>query len=154
MTASPASNHHQARNPSNSAQAVALLDGQRVLLVEDSPDQQRLFAALLQHAGATVTLECNGMSAVATATQSLPSFDVVIMDFAMPLMDGIQATRQLRDRGYGGPIIGITAYDSEEIQKSWLAAGCDQYLTKPFDNTVLVTAAHGLISAGCRRRSN
>ena len=149
MTASSTS--YQARNPSDSARSAAPLKGKRVLLVEDCPDQQRLFASLLQHAGATVTLECNGQSAVAAAMGSLAPLDAVIMDLAMPVMNGIQATRQLRERGYRGPIIGITAHDSEETQRSWLGAGCDAYLTKPFDRTVLVTAVHRYISTGTKQ---
>jgi CheY-like chemotaxis protein len=133
--------------PEKPAPPAEPLEGRQVLLVEDSPDQRRLFAALLEYAGATVTLECNGEAAVATATQSPTPFDAIVMDLSMPIMDGIEATRQLRSRGYEGAIVGITAHDTEGLEDSWIKAGCDAYLTKPLDTTALVNTVHRLIPA-------
>ena len=143
--------------PSNSAQAIDspadssptdfTLEGQQVLLVEDCADQRRLFLQFLQSAGAEVTLECNGRSAV-DAVKKLPTrFDAVVMDFQMPETDGLDATRQLRELGYRGAIIAVTAYGSNELKQSWFQAGCDEYLEKPLDKQKLVGAVRRLVAA-------
>jgi CheY-like chemotaxis protein len=127
------------------------LEGRRVLLVEDCPDQQRLLAAQLQRSGARVTLECNGKSAVRLVERSAKPFDVVVMDFAMPVMDGIEATRQLRARGYRGAIVGITATSYGGTEQRWLEAGCDVFLQKPLDVSQFFVAISPLISKNIDR---
>lgn len=107
----------------------------RLLLVEDCPDDQRLMAHSLSCAGAEVVLECNGEGAVtrfARAKASGEVFDGVVMDLQMPGMNGIEATRQLRERGYVGPIIAITAHGDGDTERRWRLAGCTSYLTKPY----------------------
>ena len=101
----------------HSAQVAPLLAGKQVLLAEDSLDQGRLILKFLQLAGAEVTLECNGQAAVDAVQKSPALFDAVVMDFQMPGMDGVDATRQLRALGYAGTIIAITAFGSEELKQ-------------------------------------
>lgn len=142
------------RGFSCSGQLSLPLQGRRVLLVEDCPDQQRLLAVALRHSGADVTLECNGEAAVDAIVGSATPFDVVVMDLAMPLMDGIQATRLLRARGQAVPVIGITAYETEQTRNQWLAEGCNEFLAKPFDSAALVTAVQRLAADAVECRTD
>jgi CheY-like chemotaxis protein len=116
------------------------LYGRQVLLVEDCPDQGRLYLKFLQCAGAEVTLECTGQSAVDTIRKAPDLFDSVIMDFQMPELDGLDATRQLRGIGYQGTIIGVTAFNSEDLRTSWFHAGCNDLLDKPLAHSALIHA--------------
>ncbi len=112
------------------------LAGRRILVAEDSPDNQRILSAILRKAGASVTLVENGREAVEIADRE--PFDLIVMDIQMPILDGYEATRRLRKAGYGGPIIALTAHASDGDQQKCLAAGCDDYATKPFSRQTLL----------------
>jgi len=113
----------------------------RVLLAEDGPDNQRLIAHILRKAGAEVVVADNGQVAVdlaLAARQAGNPFDVILMDMQMPVMDGYQATRQLRKTGYEGSVIALTASAMSEDRRKCLDAGCNDYTTKPIDRAVLL----------------
>ena len=124
-----------------------------VLLAEDGPDNQRLIALVLRKAGAFVTVVDNGELAVQLARRAMQGdlrrkddpggrFDVILMDMQMPVLDGCQATRRLRDEGYEGAIIALTANHMAEDREQCFAAGCDDFATKPIDrSTLLATVA-------------
>ena len=118
------------RSASNRAKSATDLRGVRVLLAEDGADTRRLIGAYLEHAGAQVTCAENGREACTRATVDGP-FDLVLMDVQMPEMDGLTATRQLRDHGYDTPIVSLTANALNGDRERCLAAGCDAYLPKP-----------------------
>lgn len=117
------------------------LGGCRVLLVEDGIDNQRLITMFLRRAGADVALAADGQEAVRAALQARSEghcFDVILMDMQMPRMDGYEATSLLRHEGYEGTIIALTAHAMSGDRQRCLAAGCDDYATKPIQRSALV----------------
>jgi PAS domain S-box-containing protein len=126
----------------------------RVLLVEDGPDNQRLIATILRKAGAEVTVAGNGQAGcdlVREATIRGEPYEVVLMDMQMPVLDGYEATAQLRRGGYRRPVIALTAHAMQGERERCLAAGCDDFLCKPITRTALVDTvrryANGFVRA-------
>lgn len=106
----------------------------RVLLAEDGRDNQALICHILRRAGAEVWTVENGRLAVdrvLEAEHAGEPFDVILMDVNMPVMDGFEATRVLREHDYRGPVVMVTAGATAENRERGLAAGCNDFLTKP-----------------------
>ena len=125
--------------PINSSKKV--LEGLNLLLVEDGPDNQRLIRFLLEKAGAQVTLASDGAEGLREAQRAWQKddpFDVVLMDMQMPVMDGYEATRELRTLGYPLPILALTAHAMKGELERCLEAGCDSYLSKPINRELLI----------------
>ncbi|VAW99363.1 hypothetical protein MNBD_GAMMA19-253 [hydrothermal vent metagenome] len=102
-----------------------------LLLVEDNPENQRLITKSIRKIGLTVDTVENGKAGVEKALSG--SYNLVLMDMQMPVMNGLEAIQKLRAQGYTVPIISITANAMQEDKNSCLAAGADNYLTKPLD---------------------
>jgi PAS domain S-box-containing protein len=119
----------------------------RILLAEDNLVNQRLVARLLERRGHTVTIVSDGREAVATWTSG--TFDLVLMDVQMPVMDGCEATAAIRarERIIGGhlPIIALTAHAMKADEEQCLRAGMDAYLSKPVQPKALVELVEGLV---------
>lgn len=130
--------------------------GRRALLVEDGPDNQRLIAHFLKSAQLTVEFAANGIdgvdAALAAECEGQP-FDIVLMDMQMPVLDGYDATRRLREAGYPRPIIALTAHAMRGDRENCLEAGCDEYASKPIDRSALLDLIASLLdSTGANER--
>jgi signal transduction histidine kinase len=124
-----------ARGPAPAAKASG-----RVLLAEDGPDNQRLISHMLRRSGLEVEVVENGRLAWERALEALEAepFDVILMDMQMPEMDGYEATQRLRADGYDRAIVALTAHALESDREKCLAAGCDDYATKPVSRARLI----------------
>lgn len=109
----------------------------RVLVVDDSTDNQQLIAEFLCRAGAKVESAENGLEGFKAAL--VGNHDVIIMDLQMPIMDGYTATQRLREHGYTRPIIALTAHAMNEVRKKCLNVGCTDHLAKPINPTELIS---------------
>lgn len=129
-TAHPAPEHHPMP-----------LSGLRVLVVEDNDLNQELAAALLSDAGAVVSLAANGQQALDRL--HLAPCDLVLMDWKMPLMDGLEATRRLRvdPRFADLPIVAMTSSALPSDKEACLRAGMNDHLSKPIDPDLLIRMA-------------
>jgi signal transduction histidine kinase/FixJ family two-component response regulator len=136
----------------------------RVLLAEDGPDNQRLIRALLEKAGADVTVVDNGQSVLDLALQAVAEaahgtgvgkpFEVILLDIQMPILDGWQTARALRAAGYLLPVVALTANAMPEDRQRCLDAGCDDFVSKPIDRAILLTTiAHWAESGSAPRKA-
>ncbi len=126
--------------PMRTKTSVLLLKGMQILLVDDSADNQILMKIFLENAGASVELAKDGGEAIEKALSG--NYDLLLMDVMMPVVDGLEATRRLRERGYDRPIVAVSAHAlREEVDRS-LAAGCNDHLSKPVSCAKLVTTAY------------
>jgi PAS domain S-box-containing protein len=129
----------------------------RILLAEDGIDNQRLIGFHLRKAGATVEVAGNGRVAMEMIEQSIAAgtpFDLLLSDMQMPEMDGYSLARTLRERGWKVPIIALTAHAMADDRAKCVAAGCDDYVSKPIDKTLLLsTCSNWLNKAGSIERA-
>ncbi len=101
----------------------------RVLVAEDNVINQKILKMLLESMGIQVEIAADGASALAAARSG--GFDLVLMDIQMPVLNGLQATRRMRDEGICLPVIVVTAHALEEMERMAFQAGADAFVTKP-----------------------
>ena len=110
------------------------LDGIRILVVDDNPDNRAIITLMLEECGAVADEAENGklgMDTVLEARQSGTPYHLVLMDMMMPVMDGYTAVKSLRDEKVDTPIIALTAFAMEGDRQRCINAGCDGYAAKP-----------------------
>jgi PAS domain S-box-containing protein len=112
------------------------IDGMRILLTEDSKDNQLIVSRLLTTAGAKVDIVENGKEAIDRLEVS--QYDLVLMDIQMPIMDGYEATTLLRSRGFKTPILALTAHALEEERQHCLNSGFSEHISKPIERKSLI----------------
>jgi CheY-like chemotaxis protein len=109
-----------------------------ILLAEDNPLNQKLATFMLSKAGYQLEVVENGKEAVEKFTSDPDHYDLIFMDIHMPEMDGREATRILRNRGYENiPIIAMTADAMKEDREKCLAAGMSDYIAKPIKREIV-----------------
>ncbi len=121
----------------------------RILLVEDDAANQYSIGFLLRSAGYEVIVAANGQQGVAVALRERP--DLILMDMMMPIMSGFDATKILKSHAEVGatPIIALTAAAMAGDRERTLAAGCDDYVSKPIDRLLLLERVRHWEKAGC-----
>ena len=132
------------RDIRSSSSGQQRLTGLRILAANDNPVNQLVLENFLNREGAEVTMVSDGQQAV-EAVKRGGAFDAVLMDIQMPVMDGIEATRNLRQISPNLPIIGQTAHAMKEEHDKCLAAGMVATITKPIDVEILVATVLGHI---------
>ncbi|UOF00712.1 PAS domain S-box protein [Bdellovibrio reynosensis] len=111
---------------------------ERILIVDDAPDNRNLFVRYLQKMGITsdkIEVAQNGKEAVEKCGSN--EYSLVLMDIQMPVMDGFEAVKQLRSQGYEGPVVALTAHAMKGDEEKCLAEGFDGYLQKPLSRDAL-----------------
>lgn len=124
-------------NPVSANDSVSLVcGGLSILLAEDDVSSQKMMALLLEkQMGNRVDIAGNGADAVKMAENR--AYDIILMDVNMPLMNGIEATRKIREKGNHVPILALTASAMKGDRERFLKAGMDGYLSKPISKSIL-----------------
>lgn len=107
------------------------ITGKRIAVVEDDAASLKYYETLLRETGAEVSAFRNGKEFVEAITTQKAVFDMVFMDFLIPLVNGIDCTRAFRQVNRSAPVILITAYYSEQTKNEAYIAGCTEYNLKP-----------------------
>ena len=117
----------------------------KVLLVEDTEDNRQMMRRLLEMSGYRVVEAINGVEAVKLASEEKPR--IILMDLSLPLIDGLTATRRIRNLpGLSKvPIVAVSAHDTADFHSEALAAGCNAYITKPIDYPELEEVVNRLL---------
>ena len=117
-----------------------------VLVVEDQEDNRRILSVYLEYVGYRVVSAVNGAEGVATAREQRPN--VIVMDISMPVLDGYQALRLLREDPELGeiPVIALTAHALSTDREAVLAAGFDSYLAKPIEPRLVAAEVRRIIA--------
>ena len=115
----------------------------KILIAEDDRELRQLFSHLLSRNGYTVTGVSNGQEALAAMDADF--YDMIISDIMMPVMDGYELVRQLRDVGNTTPVLMITAKDAFDAMRLGFQSGVDDYMVKPINVNELVLRVQALL---------
>jgi len=117
----------------------------QVLVVDDEPMNLDLARAVLEREGHQLAYATTGQEALDACARQ--AFDLILMDINMPVMDGYQATRTLRERGWRGPIVVVTGSTSGAEEREALAQGADLFMRKPYRRQQLLDAISQVMAA-------
>lgn len=120
---------------------------QTVMVVEDFEDNRFMMRRLLEMSGYNVVEAINGEEAIEIALRERPG--LILMDLSLPRVDGLAATRRMRQHSELSdiPIVAVSAHDTSDFHAEALAAGCNDYVTKPIDFDDLQELLKGLLPA-------
>ena len=120
----------------------------RVLLVDDYPDAREMYSEYLKFSGFDVVEASNGVEALQRAIETSP--DIILMDLSLPVMDGWEATRRLKEdpRTAGIPVVALTGHALAGMFEGAKRAGCDAFVTKPCLPEDLVKEIHNVLDGG------
>ena len=121
-----------------------------ILVVDDDAPIRRMLERTLSAEGYAVESAADGGAALAAVERSVP--DLVVLDVAMPGLDGLAVCRRLRARGLGVPVLLLTARDAVSDRVAGLDAGADDYLVKPFATEELLARVRALLRRGSEPR--
>jgi two-component system, OmpR family, response regulator MprA len=124
--------------------------GGKLLVVDDDPDVRDSLQRALRLAGYTVTTAVHGADALDQLARS--PVDLIVLDVLMPIVDGFDACRRLRERGNATPVLVLTARDELDDRVAGLDAGADDYLVKPFALRELLARVRALLRRSRPRR--
>jgi len=122
----------------------------RLLVVDDDPDVRDSLSRALRYAGYQVMTAVHGSDALDVVARS--PVDLIVLDVLMPIMDGFEACRRLRERGDATPVLVLTAKDAVDDRVTGLDAGADDYLVKPFALGELQARVRALLRRSQARR--
>ncbi|MBA3442784.1 MAG: response regulator [Pyrinomonadaceae bacterium] len=119
-----------------------------IMVVEDFEDNRFMMRRLLEMSGYRVVEAEDGQEAVELATRELPN--LILMDLSLPVLDGLAATRRIREHAELRmvPIVAVSAHDTADFHADALAAGCNEYVTKPIDFDQLDDLLDRLLAKG------
>ena len=123
----------------------------KILIADDELNLRTMLAAHLKHAGYEVTAVSDGEEAVKAASED--TFDVMVFDIMMPNKDGVEALKEIREKGILTPVILSTAKGDVEDRITGLDAGADDYLTKPFSMGELLARIRAAARRGAQTQS-
>ena len=123
---------------------------ERLLVVDDDPDVRGSLERALRHAGYAVTTAVHGADALDSVARS--PVDLIVLDVLMPMVDGFDACRRLRERGDATPVLVLTARDAIDDRVTGLEVGADDYLVKPFALRELIARVRALLRRSQSRR--
>ena len=137
-------------------EATATVDftGKQILLAEDNEMNQMIAVAILENAGFTIDIASNGEEAVKKMEQApAETYDVILMDIQMPIMDGYEAAKRIRamedQKKAEIPIVAVTANAFEEDRKISLEAGMNGHLAKPYDIDAIMQTLSEILNLKC-----
>jgi two-component system OmpR family response regulator len=120
-----------------------MADGQRILVVDDEPSIVDAVATALRYEGYEVEEAFSGRQALESAARREP--DLIVLDWMLPDVEGIEVGRRLRERGFKSAVLFLTAKDATENKVEALRAGGDDYVTKPFSLAELVARTQAIL---------
>lgn len=125
-----------------------------ILLVEDTEDNRQMMRKLLEMSGYRVVEATNGQEAVQVTSDERP--ELILMDLSLPIIDGLAATRLIRNLPDGDhlPIVAVSAHDTADFHAEALAAGCNAYITKPINYPELEEIVGRLMAESTTRSNN
>ena len=131
---------HEHKSEAVSIVQEKALQGLNILVAEDNAVNQMVMNSILTNLGASVTIAGNGQIAIDEVENGLTSFDLILMDMQMPVMDGLEAARVLKQTNI--PIVALTANAMKQERDMCFEAGMSDYLTKPIDTPLMISVIH------------